>query len=150
MFIMIGPPGAGKTMLAKRLPGILPPLYLEEALETTKILSVAMEIEYYSSLVTKRPFRGSHHTISDIAMVGGGAYPQPGKISLAQDGILFMDKLSEFKRYVFEVLRQPMKGCMITMSRANFTIEYPASFMLVASMNPCPCGYYNHQERECE
>jgi len=147
--IMIGPPGSGKTMLAKRLPGILPPLSLEEALETTKIHSVAGKIENNSSLVIRRPFRDPHHTISDIALVGGGVYPQPGEISLAHNGVLFMDELPEFKRNVLEVLRQPLEGRMITISRAKFTIEYPASFMLVASMNPCPCGFYNHPERDC-
>jgi magnesium chelatase family protein len=147
--LMIGPPGSGKTMLAKRLPGILPPLSLEEALETTKIHSVAGKIEYNSSLVTRRPFRDPHHTISDIALVGGGSYPQPGEISLAHNGVLFMDELPEFKRNVLEVLRQPLEGRMITISRAKFTIEYPSSFMLIASMNPCPCGFYNHPERDC-
>jgi magnesium chelatase family protein len=147
--LMIGSPGAGKTMLAKRLASILPPLSLEEALETTKIHSVAGKIDYGSSLVTRRPFRDPHHTISDVALVGGGSYPQPGEISLAHNGVLFMDELPEFKRNVLEVLRQPMEGRMMTISRAKFTIEYPASFMLVASMNPCPCGYYNHPERQC-
>ena len=147
--IMVGSPGAGKTMLARRLPSILPPLSLEEALETTKIHSVAGKIGYGSSLVTRRPFRDPHHTISDVALVGGGSYPQPGEISLAHNGVLFMDELPEFKRNVLEVLRQPMEGRMMTISRAKFTIEYPASFMLVASMNPCPCGYYNHPERDC-
>ena len=147
--IMVGPPGSGKTMLAKRLPGILPPLSLEEALETTKIHSVAGKIDYDSSLVIRRPFRDPHHTISDIALVGGGSYPQPGEISLAHNGVLFMDELPEFKRNVLEVLRQPLEGRMITISRAKFTIEYPSSFMLIASMNPCPCGFYNHPERDC-
>lgn len=148
--LMIGPPGSGKTMLAKRLPTILPPLSTEESLETTKIHSVAGHLGRNGSLVRLRPFRDPHHTISDIALVGGGAYPQPGEISLAHNGVLFMDELPEFKRHVLEVLRQPMEGRTMTISRANFTIEYPASFMLVASMNPCPCGYYNHPERECE
>jgi magnesium chelatase family protein len=147
--LMIGPPGSGKTMLAKRLPGILPPLSLEEALETTKIHSVAGKIENNSSLVVQRPFRDPHHTISDIALVGGGVYPQPGEISLAHNGVLFMDELPEFKRNVLEVLRQPLEGRMITISRAKFTIEYPSSFMLIASMNPCPCGFYNHPDRDC-
>jgi magnesium chelatase family protein len=148
--LMIGPPGAGKTMLARRLPGILPPLTPEESLETTRIHSVAGKLGRNGSLMTHRPFRDPHHTISDVAMVGGGAYPQPGEISLAHNGVLFMDELPEFKRNVLEVLRQPMESRVMIISRARFTIEYPASFMLVASMNPCPCGYYNHPERECE
>ena len=148
--LMIGAPGSGKTMLAKRLPTILPPLSIEESIETTRIHSVVGKLGRNGSLVTQRPFRDPHHTISDVAMVGGGAYPQPGEISLAHNGVLFMDELPEFKRNVLEVLRQPMEGRMMTISRANFTIEYPASFMLVASMNPCPCGYYNHPDKECE
>ena len=147
--IMIGPPGAGKTMLAKRLPTIIPPLALEEALETTKIHSVAGKIVKYTSLMTWRPFRSPHHTISDVALVGGGTYPQPGEISLAHNGVLFLDELPEFKRSVLEVMRQPLEDRIITISRAKFTVEYPASVMLVASMNPCPCGYYNHPERKC-
>ncbi len=147
--IMIGPPGAGKTMLAKRLPTIMPPLTMEEALNTTKIHSVAGRIGANDSLVTQRPFRAPHHTISDVALVGGGTYPQPGEISLAHNGVLFMDELPEFKRNVLEVLRQPLEGRLITISRAKFTIEYPASFMLIASMNPCPCGYYNHPDKAC-
>jgi magnesium chelatase family protein len=147
--IMIGPPGAGKTMLAKRLPTILPPLTLDEALETTKIHSVAGKIERNSSLITTRPYRSPHHTISDVALVGGGTFPQPGEISLAHNGVLFLDELPEFKRTVLEVMRQPLEDRQITISRAKFTVEYPASFMLVASMNPCPCGYYNHPEKEC-
>jgi magnesium chelatase family protein len=147
--IMIGPPGAGKTMLAKRLATILPPLSLDEALETTKIHSVAGKIDKNASLVTCRPFRSPHHTISDVALVGGGTFPQPGEISLAHNGVLFLDELPEFKRTVLEVMRQPLEDRLITISRAKFTVEYPASFMLVASMNPCPCGYYNHPEREC-
>jgi len=147
--IMIGPPGAGKTMLAKRLHTIIPPLTLREALETTKIHSVAGKIEKNTSLMTGRPFRSPHHTISDVALVGGGAFPQPGEISLAHNGVLFLDELPEFKRNVLEVMRQPLEDRMITISRAKFTVEYPASFMLIASMNPCPCGYYNHPDRQC-
>ncbi len=147
--IMIGPPGAGKTMISKRIPTILPPLTLNEALETTKIHSVAGKTEKNASLITKRPFRSPHHTISDVALVGGGQFPQPGEISLAHNGVLFLDELPEFKRTVLEVLRQPLEDRKITISRAKFTVEYPASFMLAASMNPCPCGYYNHPEREC-
>lgn len=147
--IMIGSPGAGKTMLAKRLATILPPLSLHEALETTKIHSVAGKITKDTSLLTIRPFRSPHHTISDVALVGGGAYPQPGEISLAHNGVLFLDELPEFKRSVLEVMRQPLEDRKITISRSKFSVEYPASFMLVASMNPCPCGYYNHPEKEC-
>ena len=148
--LMVGPPGAGKTMLARRLPTILPPLSIEEALDTTMIHSVAGKLDRKESILTSRPFRDPHHTISDTALVGGGSYPQPGEISLAHNGVLFMDELPEFKRNVLEVLRQPMEGRMMTISRAKFSIEYPASFMLVASMNPCPCGYYNHPSRDCE
>lgn len=147
--IMVGPPGAGKTMLAKRLPGILPPPTLKEALETTKIHSVAGRLGKDASLMPVRPFRSPHHTISDVALVGGGSYPQPGEISLAHNGVLFLDELPEFKRTVLEVLRQPLEDRMITVSRARFSVQYPASFMLVASMNPCPCGFYNHPEKEC-
>lgn len=147
--ILIGPPGAGKTMLAKRLPGILPPLSLHEALETTKIHSVAGRMPRESSLLFMRPFRAPHHTISDIALVGGGNVPQPGEISLAHNGVLFLDELPEFKRTVLEVMRQPLEERRVTISRAKFSIEYPASFMLVAAMNPCPCGYFNHPEKEC-
>jgi len=147
--IMIGPPGSGKTMLAKRIPSILPPLSLDEAIETTKIHSVAGKTESGSTLMLRRPFRSPHHTISDVALVGGGTYPQPGEISLAHNGVLFLDELPEFKRTVLEVMRQPLEDRIVTISRAKFTVEYPASLMLVASMNPCPCGYYNHPEKEC-
>jgi magnesium chelatase family protein len=147
--ILIGPPGSGKTMLAKRIPTILPPFTLQEALETTKIHSVAGKIDRDTSLMTQRPFRAPHHTISDIALVGGGNFPQPGEISLAHNGVLFLDELPEFKRSVLEVMRQPLEDRKITVSRARFSIEYPASFMLVASMNPCPCGYYNHPTKNC-
>jgi len=147
--IMIGPPGAGKTMLAKRLPTILPPLTLNEALETTKIHSVAGRIGADSTLITIRPFRSPHHTISDVALVGGGGNPQPGEISLSHNGVLFLDELPEFKRTVLEVMRQPMEERRVTISRAKISIEFPANFMLIASMNPCPCGYYNHPEKEC-
>jgi len=147
--ILIGPPGAGKTMLAKRLPSILPPLNLHEALETTKIHSVAGKLSKETSLISVRPFRSPHHTISDAGLVGGGTYPNPGEISLAHNGVLFLDELPEFKRTVLEVMRQPMEDRIVTISRAKLTVEFPASFMLVASMNPCPCGYYNHPEKEC-
>lgn len=147
--IMIGPPGAGKTMLAKRLPGILPPPSLHEALETTKIHSVAGKLGRNASLLPMRPFRQPHHTISDTALVGGGTFPQPGEISLAHNGVLFLDELPEFKRTVLEVLRQPLEDRVVTISRARLSVDYPASFMLVASMNPCPCGYYNHPEKDC-
>ncbi|WP_158859075.1 YifB family Mg chelatase-like AAA ATPase [Lunatibacter salilacus] len=147
--IMIGPPGAGKTMLAKRLPSILPPLSLHEALETTKIHSVAGKLGTEASLVAQRPFRSPHHTISDVALVGGGGNPQPGEISLSHNGVLFLDELPEFKRTVLEVLRQPLEERKVTISRAKVSVDFPANFMLIASMNPCPCGYYNHPEKEC-
>lgn len=147
--IMIGPPGAGKTMLAKRLPSILPPLTLQEALETTKIHSVAGKLNSNAALIAQRPFRSPHHTISDVALVGGGGNPQPGEISLSHNGVLFLDELPEFKRTVLEVMRQPLEERRVTISRAKISVDYPANFMLIASMNPCPCGYYNHPEKEC-
>jgi len=147
--IMIGPPGAGKTMLAKRLPSILPPLTMQEALETTKIHSVAGKLGVAASLLSARPYRAPHHTISDVALVGGGGIPQPGEISLAHNGVLFMDELPEFKRTVLEVMRQPLEERRVTISRAKLTIDFPSNFMLIASMNPCPCGYYNHPDKDC-
>lgn len=147
--IMIGPPGSGKSMMAKRMPSILPPFTMEEALETTKIHSVAGKLGKSVSLMSRRPFRSPHHTISDVAMVGGGSYPQPGEISLAHNGVLFLDELPEFSRTVLEVMRQPLEDRKIIISRAKFSVEYPASFMMVSAMNPCPCGYYNHPHKEC-
>ena len=147
--LLIGSPGAGKTMLAQRLPGIIPPLSLTESLETTKIHSVAGRLGVNTTLITKRPFRSPHHTISDVALVGGGSFPQPGEISLAHNGVLFLDELPEFKRTVLEVMRQPLEDRRINISRARFSVDFPANFMLVASMNPCPCGFYNHPEKTC-
>ena len=148
--LLVGPPGSGKSMMAKRLPSILPPLSLSEALETTKIHSVAGRLKRGARLMTQRPFRSPHHTISPVALVGGGSNPMPGEISLANNGILFMDEFPEFSRPVLESLRQPLEDHHISISRAKYSIDYPASFMLVASMNPCPCGYYNHPTKECQ
>ncbi|MBL7734705.1 MAG: YifB family Mg chelatase-like AAA ATPase [Chitinophagaceae bacterium] len=147
--ILIGPPGAGKTMLAKRLPSILPPLSLQEALETTKIHSVAGKLPEHATLISRRPFRAPHHSLSHTALVGGGSIPQPGEISLAHNGVLFLDELPEFQRMALEVMRQPMEERKITISRSRMVVDFPANFMLLASMNPCPCGFYNHPDKAC-
>lgn len=147
--ILVGPPGSGKSMMAKRLPSILPPMTLQEALETTKIHSVAGKLKRGSMLMTARPFRAPHHTISPVALVGGGGNPMPGEISLAHNGVLFLDEFPEFSRQVLEVMRQPLEDRHINISRAKYSIDYPAGFMLVASMNPCPCGYYSHPTKQC-
>lgn len=147
--LMIGPPGSGKTMLARRMPTIMPPLTLREALETTKIHSVAGKLGAQSGLLGRRPFRAPHHLTSQVALVGGGSNPQPGEISLAHNGILFLDELPEFGRSLLEILRQPMEDKTVTVSRSKYTVEYPANFMLMASMNPCPCGYYTHPSKDC-
>lgn len=147
--ILIGPPGSGKTMLAKRFPSILPPMTLHEALETTKIHSVAGKLKESNGLLAQRPFRNPHHTMSDVALIGGGSTPQPGEVSMAHNGVLFLDELPEFKRAVLEVLRQPLEDRIVSISRAKFSVTYPANLMMIASMNPCPCGYYNHPEKDC-
>ena len=147
--IMIGPPGSGKSMMAKRLPSILPPLALTESLETTQIHSIAGKLKKNTGLITQRPFRSPHHTISEIALVGGGANPMPGEITLAHNGVLFCDELPEFSKHTLEVLRQPLEDRSITISRAKYTVTYPCSFMFVASMNPCPCGYYGDVTHHC-
>jgi magnesium chelatase family protein len=147
--LMIGPPGSGKTMLAKRFPSILPPLTFDEALETTKIHSIAGILPTDSALVTERPFRSPHHTVSDAALVGGGSFPRPGEVSYAHFGVLFLDELPEFKKNVLEVLRQPLEDYKVTVSRSKLSLEFPANFMLAAAMNPCPCGYYTDPNKEC-
>ena len=147
--LMIGPPGSGKTMLARRMPSIMPPMTLEEALETTKIHSVAGKLGAHAGLMLTRPFRAPHHLTSQAALAGGGSTPMPGEISLAHNGILFADELPEFGRNLLETLRQPMEDHMITVSRSKYTVQYPANFMLIAAMNPCPCGYYNHPTKAC-
>lgn len=148
--IMVGPPGAGKSMMARRLPSILPPLSLAESLETTQIHSVAGQLKGGTGLITERPFRSPHHTVSQVALVGGGSNPMPGEISLAHNGVLFLDELPEFQRASLEVLRQPLEDRKITVTRAKYSIEYPCNFMFIASMNPCPCGYYNHPTKHCQ
>lgn len=147
--LLIGPPGSGKSMLAKRLPSILPPLTMSESIETTKIHSVVGKVNARDGLISERPYRKPHHTISDVALVGGGSFPTPGEISMAHNGVLFLDELPEYKRTVLEVLRQPLEDRFITISRAKVTVDYPSRFVLVAAMNPCPCGYYNHPDRDC-
>ena len=147
--IMIGPPGSGKSMLAKRFPSILPPLTFEEALETTKIHSIAGILSTEKALITERPFRSPHHTVSDAALIGGGSYPRPGEVSFAHHGVLFLDEFPEFKKNVLEVMRQPMEDYKVTISRSKMSLEFPANFMLVAAMNPCPCGYYTDPSKDC-
>lgn len=147
--LLIGPPGAGKTMLAKRIPSILPPLSLQEAMESTIIHSIAGKLGVQQSLINQRPFRAPHHTISSTALIGGGSNPQPGEITLAHHGVLFLDELPEFSKHALEVMRQPLEDRIVNISRARYAVEFPANFMLIASMNPCPCGYYNHPSKDC-